>query len=91
MVWKKVNNSDSGTSTKFGGNDVDKISDLFSNVDVDDVAINSDWKFNQTTGVDIKAVTEPSSPSSGYVRLFIDSGDGRIKIKKSNGDVVTIE
>ena len=30
MVWKKVNNSDAGDSTHFGGDDMDKISDLFS-------------------------------------------------------------
>lgn len=45
MTWKKINNSDSGDSTHFGGDDIDKISDLFSNVDVDDVTINSDWTF----------------------------------------------
>jgi hypothetical protein len=43
LVWKKVNNADAGTSTKFGGNDLDKVSDLFSGVDVDDVDINSDF------------------------------------------------
>jgi len=41
--------------------------------------------------IDLKAITEPSSPSSGYVRLFIDSDDGLTKVKKSNGDVVIIE
>ncbi len=46
MVWKKVNNSDAGTGTKHGGNDIDKISDLFSAVaDVDTVDINSNATF----------------------------------------------
>lgn len=43
MTWKKVNQSDAGTASKFGGNDVDKISDAFSGVDVDDFDINCDF------------------------------------------------
>ena len=45
MVWKKVINVDSGTADLFGGDDMDKVSDLFSDVDVDDITINSDWTF----------------------------------------------
>lgn len=42
MVWKKVNNADAGDADHFGGNDLDKISDLFSGVDVDDLDFNAD-------------------------------------------------
>jgi len=46
MTWKKVTNTDPGTAALFGGDDMDKISDLFSGVlDVDSVDINSVWKF----------------------------------------------
>jgi len=46
VVWKKVNNTDPGDATHFGGDDRDKISDLFSAVlDVDTVDINSVWTF----------------------------------------------
>jgi len=45
MVWKVVNIGNVGTSSKFGSDDTDKINKLFSNVDVDDVTINSDWWF----------------------------------------------
>ena len=89
MTWKKVINADSGDADHHGGDSLDKVSDLFSGVDVDDVAINVDWKFDHF--VDLKAVAEPTTPASGYVRFFIDSADGLIKIKKSNGDVVIIE
>jgi len=41
--------------------------------------------------IDLKAISEPSAPASGYIRLFIDSGDGKTKIKRSNGDVVIVE
>ena len=43
MTWKTVDNSDAGTDDVFGGNDLDKVSDLFSGVDVDDVDINADF------------------------------------------------
>ena len=45
MTWKKVNNSDAGDSTHFGGNDFDKVADAFSGVDVDDINMNCDFTF----------------------------------------------
>lgn len=45
MGWKKLNNNDAGSNARFGGMDVDKISDLFAGVDVDDILIGSDWGF----------------------------------------------
>ena len=45
MVWKKVANSDVGDADHFGGDDLDKVSDLFSGTDVDDIDINSDFSF----------------------------------------------
>lgn len=44
MVWKKVINGDTGDADHFGGDDIDKISDAFSGVDVDDFDINLDCK-----------------------------------------------
>ena len=41
--------------------------------------------------IDLKAIAEPASPASGYIRLFIDTADGKTKIKRSNDDVVIIE
>ena len=43
MVWKKVVNADPGSADLFGGDDLDKVSDLLSGVDVDDVDINADF------------------------------------------------
>ena len=39
MTWKKVNNADAGDSTHFGGNDLDKISDVLSGVNSDTVTL----------------------------------------------------
>jgi hypothetical protein len=49
MVWKKVPVGDTGTSTVFGGDDLNKISDYFSGTaDVDKVDINSDTTFRSS-------------------------------------------
>ncbi len=45
MVWKVVNIGDTGTGSKFGADDTDKINKLFSGIDVDDIDINADWTF----------------------------------------------
>lgn len=44
MVWKTVNIGNTGTSIKFGANDMDKVSNAFSGVDVDDFDIAGDFK-----------------------------------------------
>lgn len=43
MVWKVVNIADTGTASKFGADDTDKINKGFSGFDVDDYDINSDF------------------------------------------------
>ena len=43
LIHKKVENLDAGTADIFGGNDLDKWSDLASGVDIDDYDINSDF------------------------------------------------
>ncbi len=95
MVWKTVVNSDSGDADHFGGNDLDKISNLFSGIDVDDVNVNSDWMFTKPTQhenyIDLKAIAEPASPASGYTRVYVDSTTNMLSLKKSNGDVIILE
>jgi len=36
--------------------------------------------------IDLKAISEPAGPARGYIRLFIDSSDGKTKINRSNGE-----
>jgi parallel beta helix pectate lyase-like protein len=47
MVWKKIPAGDTGTADIFGGDDMNKISDAYSGIDVDDFDINSDIQFRQ--------------------------------------------
>lgn len=52
MTWKIVNNSDAGDSTHFGGNDTDKINNMFGGVDVSDTVLihaNVTWTFSGIT------------------------------------------
>ncbi len=43
MVWKKVPAGDTGATDIFGGDDMNKVSDAFTGVDVDDFDINADF------------------------------------------------
>ena len=56
MTWKTVNNADSGTATKHGGNDIDKIASAFNGVNVSDpikynVDINTLYANTNTAGM----------------------------------------
>ena len=56
MTWKIVNQADSGTAGKFGGNDIDKITNAFNGVDVSDpikynVDLNTLYANTNTSGM----------------------------------------
>ena len=40
---------------------------------------------------EVKAITPPANPATGYVRLYLDSADNKYKIKKTDGTVVDLE
>ena len=84
MTWKKVVNSDAGDGDHAGGNDWDKLMDQLSGTDSDVVKLPVDY-------IDFNVIAEPASPSSGYIRMYMDTADSRIKIKRSNGDVIIVE
>jgi hypothetical protein len=84
MVWKQVVNADAGTADLAGGNDWDKLMQQLSGTDNDSVKLPVDY-------IDLNVIAEPASPSTGYIRLYMDTADSKIKIKRSNGEVVTIE
>ena len=91
MTYKVANISDTGTATKHGADDLDKIAKLLNGTTSDAVTINTSWKFDQTGGTLIKKISEPSTPASGYATLYMDTVDNRIKIKKSDGTVVILD
>jgi len=89
MVWKQVSNADGGDTDHFGGNDLDKISQLLTGTDVDDVVINVDWKWEHFQN--LKEVAEPATPASGYVHIWPDSTTHKLSVKHSDGRVVILE
>ena len=40
---------------------------------------------------EVKAITPPSNPATGYARLYLDSADNKYKIKKTDGSVIDLE
>lgn len=50
-----------------------------------------DSSLQKVTRVDVKEGSAPSSPSSGYQSVYIDSADHHLKRKNSSGTVVDIE
>ena len=183
MSFKVVNNADAGTVTKHGGNDADRVSQLFNGSDVGIPDINSSFRYRsgklavrnpansfsynivgsaitadrnltlplltaddtlmtlnlaQTltnkvisgatntiidipdsalppgmvytempntftdtntfasapkfdTYTEVKAITPPTNPATGYARLYLDSADNKYKIKKTDGSVIDLE
>lgn len=90
MTWKTVDNADPGTATLHGGNDLDKVSQLFSGIDVDDVAINADWDF--TKQFIMSRIAAPANPSTNKACLYIKQIDANndglfCKIKKAGAFV----
>ena len=183
MSFKVVNNADAGTVTKHGGNDADRVSQLFNGSDVGIPDINSSFRFRSSklavrnpansfsynfvgsaitadrnltlplltaddmlvtlnlaqtltnkviSGItntiidipdsalppgmvytempntftetnifavpqkfddynEVKAITPPANPATGYARLYLDSADNKYKIKKTDGSVIDLE
>jgi hypothetical protein len=60
MVWKVVTNAGAGDADHFGGDVLDKISQLFSGTGVDGVKLPVDY-------IDLNPIAEPASPSSGIL------------------------
>ena len=46
---------------------------------------------NFDSHVQVKAITEPASPATGFAFLYFDSADNKYKIKKSDGSVIDLE
>jgi hypothetical protein len=86
MTWKKVNQSDAGTASKFGGNDLDKVSDALNGVDVSDpinfnVDINA-LKANTNTLGDIL-----KSNGTKYVRLTKGTANQVLAVNSGGTDI----
>ena len=89
MTWKKVNNSDAGTATKHGGNDIDKIADSFNGVDVSDpikynTDINTLYASTNAAGDILK------SNGTKYVRLPRGTANQVLAVNSGGTDVAWV-
>lgn len=78
MAWKKVSNNDPGTASRFGGDDLDKISDFLSGVsNIDTGDVNSTFnvrgtKFSVKDSTDATKIAkfDPSGITTGTTRTY---------------------
>ena len=89
--FKEVSNPVSGTTTKYGSKDLLDIMQIFNGKTVSSkrpqIANPWIWKSWQ----DITEIAEPSIPATSSIqRLFIDSADHLLKLKKSDGTIVIV-
>ena len=40
---------------------------------------------------EVKAIAAPANPASGFARLYLDTGDNKYKIKKSDGSIIDLD
>ena len=86
MTWKKVNQSDAGTASKFGGNDLDKVSDAFNGADVTDpikynTDINTLYASTNAAGDILK------SNGTKYVRLARGTANQVLRVNTGGTDL----
>lgn len=99
MVWKVVNNSDSGTVTKHGGNDIDKITTAFNgnsvsdpiiyNVDLNTLRANSNisGQILRNNGTKFVSSSATTISASTYL-IYIDPTDGSYKAVNGRTGVI---
>lgn len=88
LARKIVNNTDPGTATVFGGDDLDKVNQYLTGIDqssADPVTISTETTFNdgkliasgtvQSTYEDFTRITIPSNPSANKGRVYVKQID----------------
>ena len=88
--FKEVSSPVSGTTTKYGSQDLLDIMQIFNGKTVASrrPRIANPWIFE--TSFDVKEISSPSTPSSGYQSFYIDSTTHRLALKNASGQVADI-
>lgn len=83
--FKEVSSPTTGTSTKYGSQDILDIMKIFNGKTVGTrrPKIINPWLWQSSQ--DITEIAEPASPDAGNQRLFIDSTSHQLTIKNSSG------
>lgn len=91
--FKEVTSNNTGTTVRYGGNDLKEIMQIFNNKTVANRRISIQNPFMFTNYFDLKppAVTPGPPPDANASRIYTDPSDQKVKIKKTGGSVVDLE
>jgi hypothetical protein len=85
--FREVSSPITGTVTKYGSQDLLDIMQIFNGKTVSNrrPRIANPWRWD--TSFDMKEIVGPTTPSTGYQSLYIDSTTHRLALKNSSGNV----
>ena len=92
--FKEVTSNNSGSTTRYGGNDLKDIMQIFNNKTVATrrISIKNPWRFTEFFDFTPAASGTPAAPTdANNSRLYADPSDFKLKIKKTGGAVVDVE
>lgn len=89
--FKEVSSPVLGTGTKYGSQDLLDIMQILNGKTVSSKRphIVNQWRWDAS--YDMKEITAPTSPASGYQSVFIDSADHHLKLKNSTGTITDLQ
>ena len=88
MTWKILPSPSSGSSSKFGGVDMNKLSNLLSGVDVDDVSVSTDWEFTLNAMPNLIAYRAGILSNGDRIGAHLD-GKNNLGTRKTFGKIYT--
>ena len=89
--FKEVTTESEGDGAKYGSNQQREIMKIFNGEVVATrlVKIANPWRFVDT--FEILNIAEPAVSTAGNIRIFSDVVDGKLKVKKPSGVVLSLE
>jgi len=92
--FKEVTSNNAGTTTRYGGNDLKEIMQILNNkvVATRRISIKNPFRFTEFFDLNPAASGVPAPPSeTNTSRIYVDTTDSKVKIKKTAGTVLDIE
>ena len=91
--FKEVTSNNTGSATRYGGNDLKEVMQILNNKVVASrrVSIKNPWIFNDYFDMKPPVGTPGNPTDTNASRIYADPSDFKIKIKKVGGTVVDIE
>ena len=89
--FKEVTTESEGSASKYGSNQHREVFRMFNGVVVPSrlVVMANPWRWIDT--FEIQAMTAPDVPTATRIRIFLDVADGKLKLKKPDGTVLSLE